>query len=302
MRRTSFGLLLLLAASLLPAVALAQAQTVQSINGIGLVDYARKPDFKVGDWARYHLTGHSEMGMKDDYFVTVMIAGEEFWWGEDCFWVETWTDAAGRPPRTEATMMSYAVFDDSLAVAHMQLYMRKTITGLNDDGTPHIELYKRAATSLKSRATVGDQIRWKVDTLGTDSVTVGKGAFLCREVRIQQGIGATTTVGDSSVYTEVRENRTTFLNDRIPITHIAREDIDYSAARKTWMIGKSGEATHLNTMDRSLGSAELVDFGQGVEARLVPPEVRRSLREKRAAAARPAATPKQPGAGVKKPG
>jgi hypothetical protein len=85
----------LCAAALLPTGL--NAAAVKQVNGIGLVDYRRKPDFKVGDWVRYHITGTNMTGDKDDYLVTVLIAGEESFWGEDGFWVETWTDP--RAPR-----------------------------------------------------------------------------------------------------------------------------------------------------------------------------------------------------------
>ena len=150
MRRAVLCLAILtttLAPARLPAE---NVQPVERINGIGLVDYSRKPTFKVGDWARYRMTAKSDAGFKDDYTVTVLVAGEEEWWGERCFWIETWTDMEGKPPQTAATLMSYAVFDDSLAIPHMQLYMRKTISGLNEDGTAKVDLYRRAAVSVKS--------------------------------------------------------------------------------------------------------------------------------------------------------
>src|SRR5205823_4498459 len=98
--------------------ALAQEQ-VNRIDGVGMLDYSTgRSEFKLGNWAKYHVTAKSDLGVVDDYTVTVLIAGEEHWWGEDCFWVETWTDAAGQSPRSTATLMSYAIFDDSLALQH----------------------------------------------------------------------------------------------------------------------------------------------------------------------------------------
>src|SRR5262249_10125138 len=79
----------LLALALLPA---ASTASMGPIDGIGLIDYSSPPDFRVGTWAKYHIVGHSQMGLEDDYFVTVIIAGEEEFWGERCFWVETHTD------------------------------------------------------------------------------------------------------------------------------------------------------------------------------------------------------------------
>src|SRR5437867_4286441 len=126
-------------------------QTVNMMNAIGLIDYSREPDFHVGSWIKYHLTGSSELGMVDNYTVTVLIAGEERFWGEDCFWVETWTEPASGGGRAVATLMSYAIFDDSLPVPHLQLYARKMIYEVSDDGRPVQNVMKRPTGSLTSR-------------------------------------------------------------------------------------------------------------------------------------------------------
>ncbi|MBI5710600.1 MAG: hypothetical protein HZC42_09905 [Candidatus Eisenbacteria bacterium] len=279
------------------------------INGIGMLDFTSgRSEVRIGAWTRYHVSAKSELGVIDDYTVTMLIAGEENWWGEDGFWVETWTEMPDQPPRATATLMSYAIFDDSLAVPHLQLYMRKTISGLRENGTPDEQIYKRTAPSLKSREPVGGNIRWNVDTLGTDTVNTVKGAFPCRKVRIEQGTGATAQSRDSSLYTEVREVRTTWLTPQVPLTHIAREEIDYGAWRKTWLIGRSGESGPLRVMDHSLGTAELVDFGGGLVPRMVPERVRRTIAEQLAAGkSKPAApapkpAPAKPRATARKPG
>jgi hypothetical protein len=112
------------------------------------------------------------------------------------------------------------------------------------------------------------------------------------KVLLKQGTGATQTVGDSSVYTEVRENRTSWYASEIPITHLAREDIESINSGKSWLVGRSGDATTLNTRDRGLGTARLVDYGHGLEARLIPAYLRHTIAEQaaaeRAAAAKPA--------------
>ena len=76
------------------------------MNAIGLIDYSTKPTFKPGDWVRYHVVGSNNEGDRDDYYVTVLIAGEEKFWGEDCFWIETRTQAAGTTaPMAIVTLM-----------------------------------------------------------------------------------------------------------------------------------------------------------------------------------------------------
>lgn len=280
---------LALLAGFASAPASASKQIVSSVNGIGLIDYTHKPTFKVGDWAKYRMTGSSEMGMQDDYTVTVMIAGEELWWGEKCFWVETWTDMPGQQPQTKASLMSYSIFADSLPVQRMQMYQRKTITGLDQDGRVKQDVTRAAASALKSRNLFQRPLQWDVDTVGVDTVITPKGTFKTAVISLKQGTAATSTVGDSSVYTEVRENRMSYQSLQVPITHIVREDLESIIARRTWMIGRSGEASPLNIRDRGTGTARLLDFGHDGVARLVPPELRHSFTEQAAMRAKTAA-------------
>lgn len=287
------AILLLLIAATAGTLYSAPAATAANapMNAIGLVDYTGKPTFKVGDWARYRMSGKSELGARDDYYVTVLIAGEEDFWGDPGFWIETWTDAPGRPPETQAALMSYEIFGDSSATERLQLYMRKQVTTMNDDGSVRMDINKPAASMLKTRREVKNPVRWTRDTLGVDTVQTPKGTFKTLKVLLKQGTGVTQTVGDSSVYNEVRENRTSWYTDEVPITHVAREDVESIAAKKSWLVGRSGDALTLNIRDRGLGSARLLDYGHGLEARLVPERLRRSIAEQ-VAAERTAARPK----------
>ena len=235
-----------------------EANVVQRINGIGIVDYSHKPTFKVGDWVRYRMTGESQMGMRDDYELTLVIAGEEEWWGEECFWVETWTDAKGRPPETAATLMSYAIFEDSAAIQHLQSYQRKSISGIDMNGQPIEEVTRPAASALKTRTAYQRPLMWDVDTLEADTVQTPAGLFHARKISIKQGTGVTTNMPDSTLYTEVRENRLTWFSLDVPITHIAREDVENTIARRAWMLGRSAEGSPLRMKERGMGSARLV--------------------------------------------
>jgi hypothetical protein len=101
-------------------------QETPILDAIGTLDYAHgRAPLRVGSWVKYHMSAKSELGVTDDYTVTVLIAGEEEWWGEECFWVETWTKRAGESAESvAATLMSYAILDDSLAVPHVLIYQR----------------------------------------------------------------------------------------------------------------------------------------------------------------------------------
>ena len=263
----------------------AAAATIQ-INGIGLVDYAHKPDLKVGDWVRYHMIGSSELGVREAYTITLLIAGEQDFWGDPAFWIETWKEMPGSPPEMLAALVSYDIYRDSSATQRLQLYTRAMISESDDAGNPRIELNKPAASILKTRRDVKNPVRWTRDTLGVDTVITPRGTFKGLKVLLKQGTGSTQAVGDSSIYQELREDRTSYFAMEVPITHLSREDIETVAARKSWLIGRSGDATALATRDRALGTARLLDFGNGgLEARLVPEKFRKSLAAQKAASA-----------------
>jgi len=247
---------------------------VEHVNGIGLLDYSHPQNFKVGDWVRYHMTGSSQMGMRDDYDLTVLIAGEEEWWGERCFWVETWTDARGRPPETAATLMSYAIFGDTLAIQHMQLYQRKTFSGVVVNGALEENITKPALSVFKSRTLFRRPLMWDVDTLEADTVQTPMGLLHARKVSIKQGTGATATIGDSTVYNETRENRMSWYCRDVPLTHVAKEDVENIISRKTSMIGRSTQGGPLIVRERGTGVARLLAYGHGLAPRMVPADRR----------------------------
>jgi len=296
MRRAIAALSLLLALAALDAPR-SRADTSAIMNGIGLIDYRHKPDFKVGDWVRYQMKSHSELGASDDYELTVMIAGEEDFWGDPGFWVETWVDMPGVPPQARASLVSYEIFSDTVATQRLLLYTRKMISMLNEDGTPKMDINKPSASTLKARREVQNPVRFSLDTLGTDTVVTPKGTFKSLKVLMKQGTGATQMVGDSSLYTEVRENRTSWYTLEVPITHLAREDIESINAHKSWLTGRSGDALPLAIRDRGLGSARLIEFGHGAIARLVPERLRHTIAQQVAAekaAAKPKSTTAKP--------
>ena len=259
----------------------------QVINAVGLVDYSKPPDFRIGSWARYHVTAASTAGLSDDYVVTILIAGEQRFWGEDCFWVETWTEPRVGPPKAITPRMSYAVVQDSLPIARMQYYMRKSIAGVNERGESSEELIKRPGASLRVRATLGENVRYSSEKLMPDTADVPKGHYECERTLYRQGIGATQDLGDSTEYTENRENRTVYYSSRVPITHIVREDIERLFLRQTWQIGRSQEGTPLNLRERSSGVSRLIDYGEKLAPRLTPLKYQTPIRTAGAAASAP---------------
>lgn len=279
----------------LAAIVLAPAAaraTLSPIDGIGLIDYSKPPDFRVGTWAKYHVLGHSQMGLEDDYFVTVLIAGEEEFWGERCFWVETHTEVPGKAPRSIATLMSYSAFADTLGWKKMQYYMRKTITGLTPDGKPDIQIIRVPKGTVR-QASKDPGYVFGFDTLGTDTVMVPKGHFQVEKFRMRTGTQVQRDQSDSTYEEIEREDRTTYVASKVPITHLVREYIDHRDTRRSWLTGQSSQATPEVMFEHAVGDARLVDYGEGMEGVAVPRQFRRPLSEQSAARApAPSAPPK----------
>ena len=274
------------------------AQESALLDGIGTLDYARGPSIiKVGSWVKYRMTAKSELGATDDYTMTVLIAGKEEWWGEDCFWVETATQRAQGPVEMAATLMSTAIFDDSLASRHVLLYQRKRVAEIDENGQRRQQTVRRGDSAIKGRTPPDPGLTILVDTLGTDTVKTAQGDFVCLKVRTEQGVSATSQSADSSQYTEIRDVRVGYMTPEIPVTGRAREEVDYSMSRRTWLTGRSQESSLLRLMDRSKGVLELVAYGtQGLEATYAPVDLHRSPAGQRATQApkprAPAAKPK----------
>lgn len=278
-------------AVLLALTATASTVHAQVINGIGLIDYTRKPTFKIGDWVRYRVQGANDKGESASYETTVLIAGEQRFWGEDCFWVETWTHREdGKASQALATLMSYSIFGDSAAIPRMKLYMRKAIQEYDRDGNPIEEVTKRPPLTLKNRRPPSQHTAWDTDTLGADTVLVPKGEFRCTKVQMREGVAVTAEKPDSTMRTEVMETRTLYMSDRVPVTRIVREAIEQTTQRKVWAVGRSQDATEFLTTGKSQGEARLVDFGSGLSPAVVPERYRRPIREQEAPARRPAAS------------
>jgi hypothetical protein len=271
MRRALIALALVAVAASFRAIsASGKTSNVAKIDGIGLIDYSARPHWKVGDYVRYHLLGSSAMGSRDDYELTLAIVGEEVFWGDSCFWLETWTDSPGLSPQTSCTLMSYSIFDDSLAGQHMETYRRKFIEGVDEDGNLVEKAYLLSGNTSRKRTMFDKPAMQDVDTLGVDTVRTPIGLLKTKKVSIRLGVGAETSVGDSSSWNEERENRMRWMSPAVPITHIAYEEVEKLVTRKSWLIGRSKEASPTIIRDRGLAAATLVTVGHGLKGRLVP--------------------------------
>src|SRR6185295_6336451 len=133
-----------------PGLAEGVDRAPSTIDGVGMIDFSGKPNFGVGSWVKYRTHGSSLRGHQDDYTVTILIAGEEVWWGEPCFWVETWT-TKGETTNQTATLMSYSAFGDTMASKHVLWFFRKNVDGFDSQGRPQVVLYARDPSELKLR-------------------------------------------------------------------------------------------------------------------------------------------------------
>ncbi len=253
------------------------------IDGAGLVNYMQHPDFKVGTWLTYRTVSSSLRGYKDDYTVTILIGGEEVWWGEPCFWIETHTKKADSD-RVTASLVSYAAFGDTMSDNHILWFMRKTIDGFKDveTQTPDISLYTRSKSEVQLRRAqwAKDENAPRTDSLGADTVSVPAGNYDTFQVRKHYGLAQTAEQGDSTIYYERMLDRTFHLSHKIPVTNLARVDIDDTQRGKTWLAGKF-ERGALNVLERAQGKTELIAFGTtGVTPLLVPKEARHSIDRK----------------------
>ena len=221
MRRAARFLLAAISLLAIGRSALAQSAD-QVIDASGMMDYMRPPDFKVGTWVKYHVKSTSLQGYEDDYTVTVLAAGEEVFWGEPCFWVETWVERKDRPPRFAASLISFAAFGDTMATRHPIWFTRKTIEGYDENNLPDEAIVRRQANEMKLRAINYEQEHrdtWIYrDTLGTDTTTAPAGTFKGLKIKVLRPWAETTDRGDSTIYYERRETRTYYYSDRVPLT------------------------------------------------------------------------------------
>lgn len=302
MRRAPIVLVLLLTLLTFSAVRTARAAgPVTRINGVGLIDYTRKPEFKVGDYVKYDVIMTNLDGVATDHYtITLLIAGQEIFWGERCFDVETWTEDAKRPRGMTNTLMSYSIFEDSIGAERRDLYMRKTILGINSDGGVQEVLVLPKATALTSRTSLQKPHTSVIDTLGADTVHTSMGVLPTRKLVIHEGWGNTGGSGDSTIYKEIRQDRTRWLTDQVPITHCAKEQMDALQTMKAWLIGRSREAAPATPLEGGTVSARLIEYGHGLQAKLLPAERRKSFEQLAAEASpkRAAGTARRPATGT----
>lgn len=273
-RATSAAALALLAGLVLLAPPARAQDDVNFIDAVGYIDYTRPPDFKIGTWVAYHMAGTSASGLGDSYDLTISVVGEERFWGEDCFWIETVTERPGDAV-TIASCISYDAFGDSLS-DKAQLFERKTIMGVDENGKPIQNVMRRSRASYRSRET-REGVIVTFDTLGTDTVITPRGTFDCLKVTRKEAVFVMQDQGDSTIRGETFETRTLYYAKDVPVTSLVREDLDNLMVRRAWRIGDSENAIE-SVVDHAVGSMRIVDWGDNATAVFVPEAFRKPLR------------------------
>ena len=143
--------------------------------------------------------------------MVVGVAGEERFWGDNCFWVETVTEGdAENGVSAVASLMSYSIFADSLPVQHLQYFVRKSISDVDERGLPREVVAKGSSGGIKSHTKVDPNTHWYSDTLASDSVTAAGKTYWCKRLHTRRDVTNSVERGDSTILTEYREDRDTW--------------------------------------------------------------------------------------------
>ena len=304
MRRATFRLVLVAIGLtlLLPAGGVARDDM---IDGTMMVDYSKPPSFKIGTWVRYHTVGSSLLGLRRNYTLTLLIAGEEDVWGDRCFWLETWTQQEGKSPDHTASLISYSAFGDTAALRHAMWFIRKMVTGPSGrvPGEPEFSLWTRDGEDVRQRSSAlrkQDPLLFRgttFDTLGPDTAMVPRGTYRGTVVRERSQITLETMYGDSTHRDERVEVRTRNMSDDIPITHLVRERVHDLQKRKRWLLGRSNDATQ-EVLEEGTMRTMVIEYGHGgLTPAVIPPRLRVTIEEQQARrrAAQPASASRKRG-------
>jgi hypothetical protein len=269
-------LLILLAALMLIAPRPSRSSSNDLLDGITLLDFTGRSSPKVGSWVRYHTVSSSYLGYHDDYELVLLIAAEEEFWGERCFWLETWTIEGG-DTITTASLISYSAIGDTAAARHATWFERKTVRNLDESGLPEEMIPKRPPGEFRvPRSQAGhkpaEQEGTKdqsIDTLAVDTCRVPIGSFRGPTVRERNRVVQEVARGDSTVHYERLETRLRKLDSRIPLTRMVREDIDDVQRDRLWLTGQSAQSVS-RVLEEARGVTLLTGYGErGVPSRIV---------------------------------
>jgi hypothetical protein len=250
--------------------------TATALDGIAMIDLSGKANLKVGSWVAYHTVSDSYLGYHEDYKVLLLIAAEEEFWGERCFWLETWTMERGDTVCT-ASLVSNAALGDTASARNPAWFERKSVRSIGDDGLPEELIPTRPSNQFRvpqaSRGHRPDEAEGikerSLDTLAVDTCRTPIGSFRGPGVREITTLVQEVMRGDSTVHYTRDEERIRRLDSRIPITRLARETIHDVQKNRIWLTGQSGQST-TRVLEEARGLTMITGYGDhGVAPRVV---------------------------------
>lgn len=272
MRRAVRSLTALAACVALVAIANRPASsqdTHAAIDGMAMVDYSKAPNFEVGTWVKYHTVVRGATGYFQEYWTTLIVTGEEKFWGERGFWLETVSEDPGDHPKSVASFVSYDAFGDSLSALRPTWFQRKHVREFAPNGEPIELVQRRDANELKLRASQRGKLEIDpnrpppvYDTLGVDTTMVPLGTWRGPLFRERRQLTDPRATADSTIEVYRREVRVRRMGDPIPITRMVREDVVEEVAAKHWKTGVSAEAKE-RLVERAVATTTVVGFGKG---------------------------------------
>ncbi len=231
----------------------------------------------MGSWVHYRTVTDSWLGYHTDYEMWLLIAGEEEFWGQRGFWLETWTRDHGDDTLYTASLISDAAIGDTATLRQPTWFTLKTVFGLDAKGNPDVNIPIRDRTELRvAAADRGHRAPEEqgthdhgFDSLAVDTCRLPVGEFRGRGVREINKVTQEVMRGDSTVHYERVETRLRKLDDRIPITRMAREDVRDIQTNDVWPTGESGKSTR-RVLEDAKGITVLIDYGDhGLAPRVI---------------------------------
>src|SRR6185295_4069619 len=105
-----------------------------------------------------------------------------------------------------------------------------------------------------------------------------KGTFDALKEVEKNHLSTAAQEGDSTVYKDQLTEHTRWWSDLVPLTRLAKMQQDQTQRRRAWLVGESEKAPLLVTY---VGAAttQLIDYGHGMKAKVVPEMFQRPLAE-----------------------
>jgi hypothetical protein len=260
-----------LAAALIAGLCLAALGRLPALGesvptSVGTLYFERK-NFREGDWVLYRLVEDSHLYGKRIRYQRIQAALEVDYRGEKCFWLET---GFGTDPDSllwSAVLVSEAIFEDSLADVHNQMYVRRVHVGRDLEGYP----IAMPSKPMNMRRGLPDltPYRPKLSEVGTETLRIGDRTFECRVVRGTREFARLRDLPDSTQRRIIEETTTRWYSpDMVPVTGMVRERARKFTRVATWPIGKPSTQFEPVVEEDVSMDLEIVDLGHGAKPRL----------------------------------